>query len=157
MKHFLYDTAIGQVDGLCNNLRVTILNGAKPQRLWRQPCIHTAGTSVRDGEAGSEPVAASRNLDDVGFDNKQVACCAHDRASYGNCAGAFAEGGAGNGEAGDSSLRGCGVEGERHHCHREMFHRLPPLSCRRAPQGCPRTHAFFRTRLHISGIFSLFF
>src|SRR5262249_1910116 len=89
MKHFLYDTAIGQVDGLCNNLRVTILNGAKPQRLWRHPCIHTAGTSVRDGEAGSEPVAASRNLDDVGFDNKQVACCAHDRASYGNCAGAL--------------------------------------------------------------------
>ena len=74
MKHFLYNKAIACVDGLRGNLRVTILNGAKHQRLWRHPCIHTARTNVHDdGEAESLAVVASRNLNDVGYDTKQVA------------------------------------------------------------------------------------
>jgi hypothetical protein len=81
MKQLFYNnSALGYVKGLRNNLRVTIVDGTKLQRLWRHPCIHTARTSVRNGVAASEAVLASRNLEDVATDQKHVACGAHDRA-----------------------------------------------------------------------------
>ena len=96
MNRQVFGCGAGYVEGGRNNLRGTILDGTKIQPLWRYPCIHTAGTMVINCRAASEAAVAPVRLDDVDPHAKHVACGAHDRAGYSNCARAFAEGGAGD-------------------------------------------------------------